>query len=86
MIETSRFAAGALWAGRLNTDGLQTTERLSVDVDSGELRLDWTATDSAYYSEPLHGTRLLIRTDIPMGTFDCIPEAGHGPRADYEMR
>lgn len=86
VIETSRFAAGALWAGRLNTDALQTTERLSVDADSGELRLDWTATDNAYYSEPLHGTRRLIRTDIPMGSFNCIPEAGHGPRADYEIR
>jgi hypothetical protein len=86
VIETSYFAAGALWAGRLNTEDLQTTERLSVDADSGELRLDWTATDKAYYAEPLRGTRVLIRTDIPIGRFDCIPEAGHRPRDGYEMR
>jgi hypothetical protein len=86
VIETSHFAAGALWAGRLNTEGLRTTERLSVDETSGELRLDWTATDSAYYPETLRGSRVLIRTDIPMGSFDCDPEAGHRPRADYETR
>lgn len=82
VIETSHFAAGALWAGRLNTEDLKTTERLSVDAAGGMLRLDWTATDRAYYSEPLRGTRVLIKTNIPMENFDCTPEAGHRPRSD----
>ncbi len=83
VIETARFRAGALWAGRLNTGELRTTERLTVDVETGDLRLDWTATDPAYYSEPLHGARFMTRTDIPMGSFDCVPEAGHQPRPQY---
>lgn len=86
VIETSHFAAGALWAGRLNTESLRTTERLSVDAASGELHLDWTAIDSDYYAEPIRGSRQLVRTNIPMGRFDCIPEAGHRPRDDYEMQ
>ena len=83
VIETERFAAGALWAGRLNTESLQTTERLSVDAQTGELRLDWTATDTDYYSEPMHGTRTLVRTGLGVGSFDCVSEAGHAPRPDY---
>jgi hypothetical protein len=84
VIETEHFAAGALWAGRLNTEGLQTTERLSVDAETGELKLDFTATDSAYYAEPLYGSRRLVRTGLEVGSFNCVPEAGHAPRADYQ--
>ncbi len=79
VIETARYRAGALWAGRLNTDDLVTTETLWVDPDSGELRLDWTATDPAYYVDTQRGTRSFARTDLEIGRFNCEPDIGHAP-------
>jgi len=78
LIETARYRAGALWAGRLNTADLVTTEKLWVDPE-GLLRLDWTATDPAYYTGTQRGTRTFIRTDLELGRFDCQPEIGHAP-------
>lgn len=78
-VETARFAAGALWAGRLNTETLTTTEKLWVDPQTGHLNLEWTAYDPIYYTAEHHGTRTLIRTDIGVGRFDCDPELGHTP-------
>ena len=84
IIETQNFAAGALWAGRLNTAGLTTMERLRINADSGELVLDWTVTDPEYYPDPISGTRVLIRTDLAVDSFDCVPGAGHRPRDGYQ--
>ncbi|MGI9258898.1 MAG: DUF6152 family protein [Gammaproteobacteria bacterium] len=84
VIETQNFAAGALWAGRLNTTGLKTMERLSIDAATGELVLNWTVTDPDYYPDPITGTRVLIRTNLSMGSFDCVPSAGHRPRDGYQ--
>jgi hypothetical protein len=78
-IETTRYRAGALWAGRLNTAVLVTTEKLWVDAETGLLHLDWTATDPTYYTDTLSGTRTFVRTDLEMGRFDCVPELGHEP-------
>ena len=78
-IETARYRAGALWAGRLNTADLTTTEKLWVDPQTGLLRLDWTATDPAYYTDTQRGTRTFIRTDLELGRFDCARELGHAP-------
>ncbi len=77
-IETARFRAGALWAGRLNTADLVTTEKLWVDPE-GLLQLEWSATDPAYYTGTQRGTRTFIRTDLELGRFDCQPEIGHAP-------
>ena len=78
LIETARYRAGALWAGRLNTADLVTTEKLWVDQE-GLLQLEWSATDPAYYTETQRGTRTFIRTDLELGRFDCQPEIGHAP-------
>ncbi len=83
VIETQNFAPGALWAGRLNTAGLQTTERLNVDPETGELVLNWTVTDPEFYPDPITGTRVLIRTNLAVDSFDCEPSAGHRPRDGY---
>ena len=77
LIHTERFAAGALWAGRLNTEALTTTERLWVDEDSGHLILEWTAHDPAYYAAAHHGRRVFVRTNIDLEPFDCRPQIGH---------
>jgi hypothetical protein len=84
VIETRNFAPGALWAGRLNTAGLITTERLSIDAETGELVLNWTVSDPEYYPDPITGTRVLIRTNLTVDSFDCVPSAGHRPRDDYQ--
>lgn len=78
-IETTRFAVGALWAGRLNTERLTTTEKLWVNPQTGHLVLEWTAYDPAYYTTEHHGTRTLVRTDLTIGRFDCDPSLGHTP-------
>ncbi|MGI9257281.1 MAG: DUF6152 family protein [Gammaproteobacteria bacterium] len=78
-IETAQYRAGALWAGRLNTADLTTTEKLWVDAETGLLHLDWTATDPAYYTDTQRGSRTFVRTDLELGRFDCVPELGHAP-------
>ena len=78
-IETARYSAGALWAGRLNTAELTTTEKLWVDPETGLLHLDWTATDPAFYRNTQRGSRTFVRTDLELGRFDCVPELGHAP-------
>ena len=78
-VETARFAAGALWAGRLNTEMLTTSEKLWVDAQTGHLILEWTAYDPVYYTAEHHGTRTLVRTDLAVGRFDCDPDLGHTP-------
>ena len=80
-IETSGFAAGALWAGRLNTEALETTEKLWVDSDTGLLVLEWTATDPTYYTAAEQGRRTFVRTDLSIGNFECASDAGHTPIA-----
>jgi len=78
-IETTAYRAGALWAGRLNTADLTTTEKLWVDPETGLLHLDWTATDPTYYTDTLSGARIFVRTNLEMDRFDCVPELGHSP-------
>jgi len=78
-VKTARFAAGALWAGRLNTETLTTTEKLWVDSRTGNLNIDWTAYDPNYYMEEHRGARTLTRTDISVDRFDCDPDLGHTP-------
>ena len=48
-MKTARFAAGALWAGRLNTEALTTTEKLWVDSRTGNLNIDWSGFDGGGY-------------------------------------
>ncbi|MDG2088940.1 MAG: DUF6152 family protein [Arenicellaceae bacterium] len=78
-IETTGYRAGALWAGRLNTADLSTTEKLWVEPETGLLHLAWTANDAAYYTGIQRGTRTFVRTDLQVGRFDCVPELGHAP-------
>ncbi len=79
IIDTSEFAQGALWAGRLNTEALETTEKLWVDPDTGLLVLEWSATDPAYYRSVEKGRRTFVRTDLSIGDFACESTAGHMP-------
>ncbi len=82
LIETARFSVGAIRAGTLHTEDFKFSERLAIDPDNADLVLTWTATDPRFYSEPLHGSRFMIRTDLAMGRYDCVPEIGHEARAE----
>ncbi len=77
LIETGRFSAASIRAGNLHTEDFHFSERLTIDPDNADLVLTWTATDPRYYSEPLVGSRIMTRTDLTMGRYDCVPEIGH---------
>ncbi len=82
LIETAHFSAASIRAGNLHTEDFKFSETLTIDPDNGDLVLTWTATDPLYYSEPLYGSRIMIRTDLAMGRYDCVPEIGHEARAE----
>jgi hypothetical protein len=79
LIETAHFTPGALWAGRLHSASLTTTEKLWVDPATGHLKLEWTASDPVYYVDAHRGLREFVRTDLELRRFDCDTEIGHAP-------
>jgi hypothetical protein len=83
LLETAQFSVGELIAKSpytgMNTTALILSERLSVNPDTGDLELTWTAEDPHYYTIPLTGTRTMSRTDVELGTYNCTPTAGHAP-------
>jgi hypothetical protein len=83
LVETAQFSVGELvlkspYTG-MNTTALKLSERLSINSDTGDLELLWTAEDPDFYTVPLTGTLSFSRTDVEVGTFDCSPAAGHAP-------
>ncbi len=72
-VETKGFVEGILLPhpGVPHSDRLTILEKFSVDQLTGALRMEWTATDPLYFSEPLTGDRLFVRSDIPVDKFDC---------------
>ena len=83
LLETAQFAVGELvtkspYTG-MNTTTLILSERLTVNPDTGDLELTWTAEDPRYYTIPLTGTRTMSRTDVEFGTYNCTPTSGHAP-------
>jgi hypothetical protein len=78
-VETAGFASGALWAGRLHSEMLATTEKLWVDAESGHLMLEWTASDPVYYTGEHRGIRKFVRTNLGIRPFECDTAIGHVP-------
>ena len=83
LLETAQFSVGELetkspYTG-MNTTSLVLTEKLSVNPTTGDLALTWTAEDPRYYTIPLTGTRTMSRTNVELGTYNCISTAGHAP-------
>jgi hypothetical protein len=85
LITTTGFTAGVLnqfvenFAGQastgiLHSDQLTLTETLSVDAASDELVLEWTVEDPAYFSAPFSGTQRLVRSDLEIQPYNCVPD------------
>ncbi len=66
--------AGQESTGVLHSDQLTFTETLTVDPASGDLVLEWTADDPAYFTEAFSGSQRLVRSDLEIQSYDCVPE------------
>lgn len=66
--------AGQASTGILHSDQLTLTETLSVDAASDELVLEWTVEDPAYFTAPFSGTQRLVRSDLEIQPYNCVPD------------
>lgn len=71
--------AGQASTGVLHSDQLTFTEELSVDPDTDDLVLRWTADDPAYFTETFSGSRRLVRSDLDIQPYDCVPDSRAAP-------
>ena len=73
VIETIGFKGGILVThpGIFHSDQMKIIERLSVDKETGRLKLEWTATDPIYFAKPQLGGFYYARSDIAIGEFNC---------------
>lgn len=85
LITTGNFTTGVLnqfvenFAGQESTGILHSnqmvfTETLSVDPATDDLVLEWTANDPAYFSEPFSGSQRLVRSDLEIQPYNCVPD------------
>jgi len=85
IVHTAMFSEGLVRSDFVRTPDFELTERLHINPDNGDLEVTWTATDPEYYSETLSGSRILIRTTLPMGAYNCRPGTGHGAQMDPSL-
>jgi hypothetical protein len=86
IVETALFSPGVLLVDFARTPDLRLTERFHVNPENGDLEITWTASDPAYLTEPIEGSRLLIRTTLDLGTYGCKPGVGHGDQMGLGIR
>ncbi len=85
IIETAMFSEGVVRSDFVRTTNFKLTERLRINKDNGDLEVTWEAEDPDYYTENLYGSRILVRTSLPMGRYDCAPGIGHGAQMDPSL-
>jgi hypothetical protein len=81
IIDTSALTAGVLFGSIVNTDQMTLQERLSIVADTGDLLIDWTVYEPAYYAEPLSGTQTLQSTEQEIIRYECIPGSPMGDQS-----
>ncbi len=86
IVETALFSEGMLLISIVRTPDLKLVERYHVNPDNGDLEITWTATDPAYLTEPIEGSRQLIRTTLELGTYGCEPGVSHGDQMGLGLR
>jgi hypothetical protein len=80
IVNTTHFSAGVMLthagddSGVLHTEDLELTEIFNVVPDTGELRIQWSASDAQYFPEPITGELKLSPTNLTIDTFDCQPQ------------
>jgi hypothetical protein len=80
IIDTVAFSDGVLTGSIQHTDQLNLQERLSIKNENGQLLIEWTATDPAFYTMPIKGSQQLQSTSQDIIRYDCIP----GEPTDYQ--
>ncbi len=78
IVHTALFAEGLLRSDFVRTMDLELTERFHVNPDNGDLEVTWTAFDPEFHDGAISGSRILMRTTLPLGTYGCTPGVGHG--------
>ena len=78
IVHTALFGEGLLRSDFVRTMELELTERFHVNPDNGDLEVTWTAIDPEFHNGTLSGSRILMRTTLPLGTYGCTPGVGHG--------
>ncbi|MDB4512095.1 DUF6152 family protein [Arenicella sp.] len=76
IIDTYGFKPGVLLThpGVLHTDQLRVIERFNVNQDTGVMTMEWTATDPNYFAKPQTKRTYFVRSNIPLGKFDCMTD------------
>ena len=82
IVHTALFAEGHFRSDFVRTMDLELTERFHINPDNGDLEVTWTATDPEYHNGPISGSRILMRTTLPLGTYGCAPGVGHGEQME----
>lgn len=82
IIDTAHFEAGVMLthvgeSGVLHTEELRMTEIISVVPDTGELRIQWEASDAQYFPQSITGQLILSPTALTIDTFDCVPRSAY---------
>src|SRR5690606_7224842 len=66
--------AGQSSTGMLHSDQLRFTETLEIDPATDDLVLNWTANDPGYFTEPFSGSQRLVRSDLEIQPYNCVPD------------
>ncbi len=85
VINTTAFSQGVIRSNFVRTSNFSLTERLRINNENGDLEVTWKAEDPEYYTEALYGSRILIRTTLQIGEYNCAPGIGHGAQMDPSL-
>jgi len=86
LVEVTHFTPGVLYAwvvdatgnftGILHSDALKVVERIRFDPDKKTLKASWTLEDPKYHAGRLSpGEREFQTAGLPLGRYNCVPEA-----------
>jgi len=85
IVHTAMFSEGVVRSNFVRTTNFELTERFHINPANGDLEVTWTAVDPDYYNTTLEGSRILMRTTLSMGSYDCTPGVGHGAQMDPSL-
>jgi len=75
VVRTGNFVAATLEPrfGVLHTQDLKLIEKLAVNAATGDLEINWTIDDPAYFKEPVTQTELFVRSPRDPEPYACKP-------------
>ena len=66
--------AGQASTGVLHSDQMILVEKLEIDPTNDDLMLNWTITDPGYYTDSFSGSQRLVRSDLQIQPYNCVPD------------